>query len=81
MSSGVEFEEDKFMGGHAATPPRPNSGPNLGYGRPQLPSNTSKMTIWLMKHGIKSERGAQIVLFGVIIFNIIVTFLVISYLL
>jgi hypothetical protein len=84
MSSGVEFEEDKFMSGRPSTPSSSagNSNshlPNLGYGRPIPPPNTPKMSQWLMKHGIKSEHSAQVILIGIIIFNIVVTFIMVKF--
>ena len=81
MASGVEFEEDKFTFGKPAgnTVSAPSGMPNLGYGRPQLPSNTPKMAQWLMKHGIKSSASAQAILIALVIFNIIVTFVVVKF--
>ncbi|MES2216207.1 MAG: hypothetical protein V4481_02830 [Patescibacteria group bacterium] len=86
MSSGVQFEEDSFSFNKPAAPssaPTTSGGfqapPNLGYGRPQLPSNTPKMAQWLMRHGIKSPNAAQTILVVVVIVNIIITFVVIKF--
>jgi hypothetical protein len=78
MSSGVEFEEDKFSF-NKTTPTASTPGvPNMGYGRPQIPSNTPKMAQWLMKHGIKSSHAAQVVLVVIVIINIIISFIVVN---
>ncbi len=84
MASGVQFEEDSFSFDKPPSASSKATGgfeapPNLGYGRPQLPSNTPKMAQWLMKHGIKSSRAAQAVLIVVVIINIIITFVVIKF--
>lgn len=78
MSEGIEFEEDNFG--------RPSTGAHIGAygGSPGLsaqgfsiPSNTPKMTAWLMKKGIaKSEKSATGVLLIVVAINIIITFII-----
>ena len=75
MSSGVEFEEDSFSRsyGQVGSPAQGfSSGMNSyqSYAEPEAKG----MTGWLIKKGIvKSPQGAQMMLVGVIIFNLIVT--------
>jgi hypothetical protein len=76
MSSGVEFDEDKFS--YSKPPVQASAGmPQMTYGRP-IPDNAPKMAKWLMRHGIKSTASAQTVLVIVVIINIIVTFIVVN---
>lgn len=81
MSSGVEFEEDKF--GLA----RPTASPVNRFNQPnnfnQVPNiydpsaNQTGMVRWLMRHNIAgSPRTANIALSLFIVFNIIVTIIV-----
>jgi hypothetical protein len=79
MSSGVEFDEDKFS--YARPTPAQGSPvgvPNAAYTSP-VASNTRGMHGWLMRHGVKSAAGAQVVLIAVVILNIVVTFVVIKF--
>ncbi|MFA6601907.1 MAG: hypothetical protein WCT02_03545 [Candidatus Paceibacterota bacterium] len=88
MSSGVEFEEDSF----GSTTRRPvaqspySSPPNFpsqpggsqmyGGGNQNVPG----LAGWLMRHGVaKSSSSAQTILIGIVVANIIITFIVIKY--
>lgn len=84
MASGVEFDEDKFSYGR----PRPTGSmpatggsayPQTSYGSGErIPG----LTGWLVRHHLaKSENSAQYVMVGIIIINIIITFLVIKFIL
>lgn len=80
MSSGVEFDEDKISYGIR---PSPNSvtSSNVG-GYSENPTNERGMAGWLIKKGLANTPGAaQGILTTVVIVNIIITFIVISYLL
>jgi len=73
MSSGVEFDEDKFSFGAP-------SGQAARYGRATSSAGVPKMSAWLMKKGIvKSPMAAQIFLIGLILFNVIITYVAIKY--
>ncbi|MEK7642068.1 MAG: hypothetical protein AAB365_03730 [Patescibacteria group bacterium] len=81
MSSGVEFDEDKLK-----YTPRPVAGggfqPNQYAFSAQQGGggNEPRMVRWLMKKGIvKSPNTAQVVLIGLVVINIIITVVVISY--
>jgi len=80
--SSVEFDEDKF--GKPPTPPvvsptySPNI-PNATFGNPGPRPGTPRMAAWLMRKGIRSEHAAQAVLIGVVVFNIIVTIIIIKF--
>lgn len=84
MSSGVEFEEDKF----SYTPRKPSPGgfsvspPITATGTSTINHNDPKMVQWLMKKGFATSPGAaQGILIAVIIINALITYFVISYLL
>lgn len=75
MSSGIEFEEDKF---NYSSKPQPNvSQPFSG----QMSSvESAGMAGWLVRKGwAKSPQSAQIIMIGLVIVNIIVTILVVLY--
>ena len=82
MSSGVEFDEDQLKyaprraaGGSFGLS---NTGPGGGY----VPGGSTepKMIQWMMRKGIvKSPRMAQGILFGLVIINLVVTYIVIVY--
>ncbi len=80
MSEGIEFDEDKF--GKPAAPTTSASGgvPNATFGQPNPPANAPKMAQWLMRKGIRSEHAAQAILIGVVIFNFILTFVIVKFL-
>jgi hypothetical protein len=78
MSSGVEFDEDKFSYSKPPTAAAPSGMSSMKYGTP-VPVGTSKMEAWLMRHGIKSTGGAQAILIAIIILNLVVTFVVINF--
>lgn len=51
---------------------------NSGYAGPG--TNVSGLTGWLMRHGIvKSPQGAQIIMIGIVIINIIITVVALTY--
>lgn len=84
MSSGVEFEEDKFT----YTPRKPSTGgfsaPSSvgGAGTSLINRNDPKMVQWLMRKGFATSPGAaQGILIAVIIINALITYFIISYLL
>jgi hypothetical protein len=82
MSSGVEFDEDKY--GLSSRPqtanPVANSGLNTDYTAYQAPKGPP-MIRWLMNHKLaKTESGANAILVGIVIINIIITVTVILYL-
>lgn len=74
MSSGIEFETD--MNSYRR-PTAPGSGMPGGMGG----GNEGRgMTGWLMRKGIvKSPNGAQVILVGVVIANVIIMYVVITY--
>lgn len=74
MSSGVQFDEDKF---NYSSKPQPNvSKMNNG----QSSSGGSGLSGWLIRKGFaKSENSAQVILISVLIINVIVTFLLIYF--
>ena len=83
MSSGVEFEGDVNTYVHRAPGA---SAPQQGV--PQFTSNgryvppsakEPPMVQWLMRHGIKSPLAAQAVLIGIVVVNIIITYIIIRY--
>lgn len=73
MSSGVEFDEDKFSFGSPS--PAPGPVPSFsGYG--QVSGNEPKMVRWLMSKGIvNSPAAAQRLLVIIMIINFIIAFL------
>ena len=85
MSSGVEFEEDNF----GRKPTYPSQGANSfsgSYGYQYSADSSSVqqkgMVGWLIRHGIvKSATGANVILFGVVLLNILITILILVYLL
>lgn len=84
MSNGVQFEEDNF----SFTSPNKTPGAkgennvSVGYGHPQY-NNASVprgMAGWLMRHGLAtSSSTAQVILVGIVIVNIIITYFVIRF--
>lgn len=78
MSSGVEFDEDQLK-----YAPRANTTPGGSFGAPGqfvTPNNEPRMVQWLMKKGIvKSPTAAQVILIGLVVINLIITFVVINY--
>lgn len=79
MSSGVEFDEDKFRYGHPVRPA--TSGQFAGQQAPYSPSSDARGMIgWLVRRGwVKSEGAAQGILLGIVIANMIIMFIVITY--
>ena len=80
MSSGVEFEGDNMQySKKTGTPGGAGSG---SFGNPGMNGGQPKMVRWLLKKGIvKNPGAAQGILVAVIIMNIIITYLIISYIL
>lgn len=82
-SSGVEFEEDAFAKNYPTFQTRSNpnalSYSNNPYGNTS--NNTSSgMAGWLIRHHIvKSSQGAQLLLIGIIIINLIITAVALFY--
>ena len=80
MASGVEFEEDSFRYNTTRPGARPGAGgvqPFTGFNSGQ---NESGMVRFLMRHGFaKSPASAQYILVGMIITNIIITYVVLKY--
>lgn len=86
MSSGVEFDEDKFN-----YAPKPQQSASAGPGAFQAPRSSTQirypdagkqpsMVRFLMRHGLaKSAQTAQIYLVAIVIINIIITFIVIKF--
>ncbi len=79
MSSGVEFDVDKAEY-ETRSPARPytpgpgNSGTFSGGG------NEPKMVKWLMKKGvIKSAGAGQAILVGLVLVNLLITYVVVAY--
>ncbi|MFA6404903.1 MAG: hypothetical protein WCW03_02810 [Candidatus Paceibacterota bacterium] len=78
MSSEVEFEEDKIDYGR----PRSSSGQNNHYMKPGFNKEQSKMSQWLIDHGIAGTPVvAQAILIGLVIVNIVITYIVVKYML
>lgn len=78
MSTGVEFEEDKIDYGV----PRSSSGQNNYSMKPGFNNGQSKMSQWLMDHGIAGTPVvAQGILIGLVIVNIVITYVVVKYIL
>ena len=83
MSSGVEFEEDVNVYAHRAPgSPAPRQGvPQFTSNGRYVPPSAKEppMVQWLMKHGVKSPIAAQAMLIGIVVVNILITFVVIKY--
>jgi hypothetical protein len=78
MSEGIQFDEDKF---NYSVKPQPNFAGTNGQ-QYSSSSNATGLAGWLIKKGwVKSESAAQVVLFGVIGINIIITIVIIKFLL
>jgi hypothetical protein len=81
MPTGVEFEEDTF-GVKRPNPQATTSSGQYSYAAADNASNSneSAMIRWLMKKGIvKSHAAGQAILVGILVLNIIVTFIVIKF--
>ncbi len=64
MTTGIEFDEDR--GNYAK--------------RIQSGGNPSKWATWLIQHGFaKTQSGAQAILVGLAVVNLIICFMVIKY--
>lgn len=78
MSSGVEFDEDKINYGA----PSANNGMRrfAGSSRPVFAEKQPRMVQWLMNHGIAvSPAAGQAILIGLIVVNLIITYIVVKY--
>jgi hypothetical protein len=82
MSSGVEFEDSGYSGNYSQVKST-QGGPSYGIGQSSYSSSEVKgMAGWLIRHGFaKSSQGAQLYLVGLVIVNLIITFIALSYLL
>jgi len=83
MSSGVEFEEDSFSykkPGQQGQPSFGRASPG-GYGGPGFGAqNEPGMVRFLMRHGLaKSPAVAQGILIGVVIVDLIITYIIVKY--
>jgi hypothetical protein len=79
MSSGIEFEEDNFSK-HYAQPT--NSAQNYSYNNYNTPPEEKGLSGWMMKHGLaKSPQGAQVIMLIIIVINMIITGIFLTYLL
>jgi hypothetical protein len=81
MSNGVEFDEDNFSYRpvRQQTAPGVAPGPAL-YVRPQYASQASGMTGWLISHGwAKSKGAAQGIMIGIVVVNIIITYIMVRF--
>ncbi len=75
MSEGIQFDEDKF---NYSVKPQPNFAGTNGQ-QYSASSNATGFAGWLIKKGwVKSESAAQVVLFGVILVNIIITIVIVT---
>lgn len=75
MSEGIQFDEDKF---NYSVKPQPNFAGTNGQ-QYSSSSNATGLAGWLIKKGwVKSESAAQVVLFGVILVNIIITIVIVT---
>jgi hypothetical protein len=76
MSTGVQFDEDKF---NYSAKPQPNVAPHTG-GPQYSAGETGGMAGWLMKKGwVKSPQSAQVMLLAIVAVNIIITIFMITY--
>lgn len=84
MSTGVEFEEDSFnispthaqSSGGGPTFQSPSAMYSQGYSG----GEERGMAGWLMRHGLaKSPQTAQIIMLGIVVINIIITFVALKY--
>jgi|GEM_PF-1006960 len=76
MSSGVQFDEDKF---NYSVKPQPNFAGSNGQQHSSSSSATG-LSGWLIKKGwVKSESAAQVVLFVVMGVNIVITIVIIKF--
>ncbi len=84
MSSGIEFEEDSFSRNYAK-PTNANtsntSNQNYSYNNYEQPAERG-ITGWLMKHGLaKSPQGAQVIMLVIVVINMIITGVFLTFLL
>lgn len=75
MSSGIQFDEDKFN--YSSKPQPNNSQPFSGqYSSAEI----SGMAGWLVRKGwAKSPQSAQVIMIGLVIVNFIITIGIITY--
>ena len=82
MSSEVQFDDDQLKYAHRPVAGGGNSGGGFAGGGyvPGEGGNQPRMVRWLMKKGIvKSPAMAQGFLIGLVIINIIITYVVITF--
>ncbi|MEK7610123.1 MAG: hypothetical protein AAB470_03355 [Patescibacteria group bacterium] len=78
MSSNVEFEGDDMK--YTMKSPSSGSAGSGFSGQSSSNDNQPKMVRWLMNNGLaKSPATAQGILIGVIIVNVIITYVLIDY--
>lgn len=63
---GVQFDEEKI-----------NLGPLPPRVMPKTASDRLGFTGWLIAHGIKSKKQAEVILMGILIINVLITLYVI----
>ena len=74
MSDEVQFDTDM------QTSSMRRQGPVASFGQSLPVSETTGLSGWLIRHGIaKSPKSAQIILVGIILFDIIAIFVVIKF--
>ena len=78
MSNGVEFDEDKFSFNKPVS--RPGVQQPTNYGGSMSGGSVPPLAQWMIsKHIVKSAAAAQGVLIGLVVVNIIITFVVIRF--
>jgi hypothetical protein len=81
MSSGIEFEEDSFSRNYAKPANTGASNQNYSYNNYEQPAERG-ITGWLMKHGLaKSPQGAQVIMLVIVVINMIITGVFLTFLL
>lgn len=76
MSSGIEFEEDNLSRNYARVGNSPVYASNNNYSD----SEERGIVGWLIKHNLaKSKQTAQYYLIGIVVINLLITFIVIIY--
>jgi hypothetical protein len=79
MSSGIEFDEDKF---NYSSKPQPNRAGGTSTQSTYPQREAGGIVGWLIRKGwAKSETSANIILLVVVVINIVVTILVVKLLL
>jgi hypothetical protein len=83
MASGVEFDEDTIgMTGPASQAQQSRSPADFLRSSPAYvdPNTVTGLKGWVLRHGFaKNSKSAEILLLVVMVFNFVITFLVIRY--